>query len=93
MNHWEHTVNMISECIANEKINNMLSIATLNLHHSIKSISKNNAKIIVAGISNTDIYTKEFIKAAYESENGLIFTIGNENSQNQTCHQYQQCDQ
>ena len=84
MNHWEHTVNMISECIANEKINNMLSIATLNLHHSIKSISKNNAKIIVAGISNTDIYTKEFIKAAYESENGLIFTIGNENSQNQT---------
>ena len=84
MNHWEHTVNMISECIANEKINNMLSIATLNLHHSIKSISKNNAKIIVAGISNTDIYTQEFIKAAYESENGLIFTIGNENSQNQT---------
>ncbi len=84
MNHWEHTVNMISECIANEKINNMLSIATLNLRHSIKSISENDAKIIVAGISNTDIYTKEFIKATYESENGLIFTIGNANSQNQT---------
>lgn len=83
MNHWEHTVSMIYECVNHPEINKKLSLATLNLRHYIESISKNNAKIIVAGINNTDIYTKEFIKAVYMSEHGLIFTTSNENSQNQ----------
>ena len=83
MNHWEHTVSMIYECVNHPEINKILSVATLNLRHYIESISKNNAKIIATGISNTDTYTKEFIKAVYMSEHGLIFMTGNEDSQNQ----------
>ena len=41
MNHWEHTVSMIYECVNHPEINKKLSLATLNLRHYIESISKN----------------------------------------------------
>ena len=51
MNHWEHTVSMIYECVNHPEINKKLSLATLNLRHYIESNSKNNAKNIF--VANT----------------------------------------
>lgn len=83
MEYWEHTTAIIRECAESPKINNIIRTADLGLRQITETISKNNQKIIAAGIGNTNCFTKKFLQSVFNSENGLIFTIGGEHSQNQ----------
>ena len=83
MEYWKHTITIIYECAKSPDIKKIITTATLGLHQFIKTISKDNQKIIAAGIGNTNYFTKQLLGAVFASENGLIFTISDENSQNQ----------
>ncbi|MBR1734274.1 MAG: PD-(D/E)XK nuclease family protein, partial [Alphaproteobacteria bacterium] len=80
LEYWTVTISIINECVKHPEINKIIQSAILNQQKFIQSI--NNKKIIAAGIGNTNSFTKQLLRLIFESKDGLIFTLGVKDSQN-----------
>lgn len=83
MEYWSHTICILHECMEHREIKKIIETVKIQFSFFLNSIEKNHEKIIVAGIGDTNNYTRKFLKSVYASENGIIFFTGNEKEHSQ----------
>lgn len=77
---WQHTLDMIKECVNDEKIKENLSQS----RKEIRNLRNPQDNLMLVGVGNTNFFTKSLVESVIKSKNGLIFLTGDRGSLNES---------
>lgn len=82
--YWQPTTTILEQCIRHPKIVEAVEFAREHIAAVLNSVRDGRQKTVAVGIGNTNQYTKKLMKAIYSSDDGIIFTLGDVGSGNES---------